>query len=201
MKTKLLNCCCELFGVHQRDLLGPARFDFLTTARFAMYKALHMRGWSHARVGRFMDRDRTTVAYGVVRATEAMARSEEYSQKVQQIADLVDVDYGWQPSPQDVFNFVCSAAGETPVIVRRTANFVPSSYALVCIAAKVSLDADMPVSTVARTLRRAASTARKMADEFEGRFRDDDDVQDLFERTRAQFPKKGVAMARCIGQG
>lgn len=187
MKTKIVNRCCELFDVHPRDLLGDARFNFLTTPRFAMYKALSMRGWSNARIGRFMGRDPKTVGYGLIRATDIMSRSPEYTDKINAIAQMVDDTYGWVPSPDDVFTFVCTVAGEQPIIVRRTSDFLPFSRALVSLTAKVCLDAGMPVSKVAGTLGRAAATVRTLASRFNP---SNEMIVDLYPRTVAEFPKK-----------
>lgn len=88
MKHELIAKCSEMFGVHPRDLLGPARFGFLIPARFALYKAMRIRGWSFAHIGRAMNRDHTTVIHGVARAEYIMARDEQYRDKVQELVEF-----------------------------------------------------------------------------------------------------------------
>lgn len=88
MKRELVAKCSEMFDVHPRDLLGPARFGFLIPARFALYKAMRIRGWSFAQIGRFMNRDHSTVIHGVARAEYIMARDEQYREKVQELVEF-----------------------------------------------------------------------------------------------------------------
>lgn len=85
MKKEIIAYCCEIFCVHPRDLLGPARFGFLLPARFALYKALTARGWSHNRTGAKLNRDRTTITHGVRRAEYLMERDPQFARKVQRL--------------------------------------------------------------------------------------------------------------------
>lgn len=112
MKKEIINKCAELFDVHPRDLVSDARFGFLMPARFALYKALHLRGWAYARIGRWLGgRDHTTIIHGVNRATYMMERDPDYEQKVIQLAtmsllppplpdDLVDKYMAKPPEPE-----------------------------------------------------------------------------------------------------
>lgn len=84
----LINKCCELFCVHQRDLLGDYRFRFVARARQALYLALRRRGWSYHRIGQLLNRDHSTVMYGVQIALEIERRDPEYARKVALITDL-----------------------------------------------------------------------------------------------------------------
>lgn len=86
MKTELVVECSKMFGVHYRDIMGPSRFRFVTVPRFALYKAMRMRGWSYSQIGRFMDRDHTTVMHGVTRAEYYMERDPDYTAKVNALA-------------------------------------------------------------------------------------------------------------------
>lgn len=88
MKKEIIAECCELFKVHQRDLLGPTRYAFLLPARFALYKALTARGWSHIQTADLMNRDRSTINNGLMRAEYMMERSPKYAEKVQHLIDF-----------------------------------------------------------------------------------------------------------------
>lgn len=89
MKQEIINECAKLFGVHPRDLVGNARFGFLMPARFALYKAFHLRGWSSARIGRNIGgRDHTTVLHGLKRADYIMERDASYARRVERLAAI-----------------------------------------------------------------------------------------------------------------
>lgn len=92
MKKQLVDKCCEMFCVHPRDLLGPTRFGFLIPARFALYKALSERGWSHAKIGMTFKRDRSGVTHGVTRAEYMMERDWRYRAKVNVLINLTNTD-------------------------------------------------------------------------------------------------------------
>lgn len=86
-KQQLVDLAAEIFGVHPRDLMGKYRFGFITRPRFALYKALHLRGWSYSAIGRFMDRDHSTIIYGVERADYLMERDQMFADCVKLIAE------------------------------------------------------------------------------------------------------------------
>jgi len=89
LKTELLNCASEMFNIHPRDIIGPAKFGFLMPARFAVYKALHLRGWSYPRIAKFMGgRDHTTILHGVRRAEYMMGRDVLYADKVKTLSEM-----------------------------------------------------------------------------------------------------------------
>lgn len=80
--------CCDLTGVHPRDLASRARFAFISEARFVLYKALHLRGWSYSKIGRELGRDRTSVREGVKRADYMMGRDSVFTRRVQELATM-----------------------------------------------------------------------------------------------------------------
>lgn len=101
MKKEIIAYCCEMFEVHHRDLLGPARYGFLLPARFALYKALTERGWSYTKTADFMNRERSTIPNGLARAEYMMERQPKYAEKVQRLIDF-------QPSYMQNTNGVAS---------------------------------------------------------------------------------------------
>lgn len=195
-KEQLVAKCSELFDVHPRDLMGRYRYAFLIPAKFAMYAALRQRGWSANRIGRELDRDRKTVTHGLARAAYLMRRDPDYAEKVHQLSESIDAA-PWVPSPADVFNFVCAAAGEHPNLVRKTLSLMDSSNMIGCIAARVALDAGMDVAPLSKTLGQAHQPTRDMAEKFDWRWADHDAAADLYDRALAQFPKKAVAIEDC----
>lgn len=95
--------CCELTGVHPRDLAGRYRFAFISEARFALYKALHLRGWSYSKIGRELDRDRTSVRNGVDRANYMMVRDKTFKGIVHTLATMpLNPTPEKEPSHEDV---------------------------------------------------------------------------------------------------
>jgi len=90
MKGEIIKLCATLFGVPVKDLVSPKRSKPIVEARFALYAALRMRGWSYTRIGRFLGRDHATVMYGVQRAEYIMERHPLYEKKVEKISM-------WQP--------------------------------------------------------------------------------------------------------
>lgn len=101
MKTEFILKASEMFDVHPRDLVGDPRFGFLIPARFAVYKALKLRGWSYAAIGRLMNRDHSTVIHGVTRADYMMERDSCYAAKVQELSDYKPVVVNYvEPEPE-----------------------------------------------------------------------------------------------------
>lgn len=86
MKRELVMRASELFCIHPRDLVSDHRFGFLMPARFALYKALRLRGWSFLRIGALMGKDHSTIIHGVKRADYMMERDALYAEKVNELA-------------------------------------------------------------------------------------------------------------------
>lgn len=84
----LINETCELFKVHQRDLLGNYRFKFLMKPRFALAKALRLRGWSYPQIAKALGYHHTTGIYHVREADFWMTRDPVFAEKVQHLASL-----------------------------------------------------------------------------------------------------------------
>lgn len=75
--------CCEIFQIHQRDLLGDYRYGFLMPGRFALCKALQLYGLSLRHIGRIMGRDHGTVRHAIKRAEYDMERDSNYKEKIE----------------------------------------------------------------------------------------------------------------------
>lgn len=94
MRRAIVRQCAQMFDVPAQDILSHSRRGHLTLPRFAVYKALRMRGRSWSEIGRIMYRDRKTIAYGIRRAEWHMARDANYAAKVITLA-LTMPFYPW----------------------------------------------------------------------------------------------------------
>lgn len=76
----------EVFGVSERDILGPDRTAHFVRARQACFLVAHETvGLSMPVIGRLMNRDHTTVSFGVRRA-QALAKADpDYAEEVQRL--------------------------------------------------------------------------------------------------------------------
>lgn len=97
LTSDLINTAADMFNVHPRDLVGPYRFKFLMLPRFALYKALRLRGWTYPRIGRALSRDHSTIIYGAERADYYAERDAEYADKIRQLVELK-----YEIEPEDV---------------------------------------------------------------------------------------------------
>lgn len=82
VRSELIRTCATMFNVPPRDLISDSRLAVFIPARFALYKALRLRGMSFAQIGRMLKRDHKTVRYGIDRATYMMQRDSDYAAKV-----------------------------------------------------------------------------------------------------------------------
>ena len=98
LNSELVNAAAEMFHIHPRDLIGPYRFKFLMSGRFALAKALRMRGWTLSEIGRLMNRDHTSIMYQVKEAEYWMSRDQAYADKVKALAELkIEREWVWAP--------------------------------------------------------------------------------------------------------
>lgn len=77
-----------LFAVHPRDIGGKAKFNFILPARFAIWHALRETGSTYAQIGRWFERDHSTIINGVRRAKEIMEHDHDYRAKVRTLTIL-----------------------------------------------------------------------------------------------------------------
>lgn len=88
LKSDFIVAAADMFCIHPRDLVSHYKFDFLMMPRFAVYKALRLRGWSYPQIGKALGRDHSTIIYGVRRADWQMERDPEYADKVKALAEM-----------------------------------------------------------------------------------------------------------------
>ena len=75
----------KMFNIHPRDLIGHYRYGFLMLPRFALTKALRMRGISTPRIGKIVNRDHTTVLYQLKQIEYYLERHPAYKRKVEEL--------------------------------------------------------------------------------------------------------------------
>jgi chromosomal replication initiation ATPase DnaA len=90
MKTEIILTCARMFEVPTSRLKGYARAEGAREARFALYRALHLRGHTYSAIGIMLDRDHSTVLHGVREADKLIAQCPDYAAKVAELA-------AWQP--------------------------------------------------------------------------------------------------------
>lgn len=88
MRRRIMKAAADLFDMSVAELDSPARFSYIMPARFAVYKALHLRGWTYSRIGRLLGKDHSTIMYGVSRADYMIERDEEYAAQVLHLASM-----------------------------------------------------------------------------------------------------------------
>jgi len=86
--AEVIDEASRLFHVHKRDITGPYRYNFLMPVRFALFRAFRERGLSYPHIGRIMNRDHSTVMYGVERAGYMMERDADYADKVNRLIEF-----------------------------------------------------------------------------------------------------------------
>lgn len=71
----IVEAVCEITGVHRRELLSVFRDHVLIEARHCVCViARHEAGRSYPEIGRFLDRDHTTILYAVRTWSSKVAR-------------------------------------------------------------------------------------------------------------------------------
>ncbi len=198
IRTDIIAKAAAAFDVHPRDLARDFRYTFLTRARFAMYLALHQRGWGDAKIGRAVGRDRKSVTHGVARAKYMVEHDPDFAAKVAELTDtLVASNALWVATTGDIFDFVCRAASKDPSLVLRLRAFDPFSKMLTALAMRVATDAGISNRKVGAFFGIDGSTARRAAMKFEETWGAYDAAMDILTRARAEFSRQGVAIADC----
>lgn len=85
-----------MFKISQRDIASKDRFHFIMPARFAVWKALKDTGCSYSQIGRWFERDHSTIISGVRRASEMAEHDMDYRAKVRTLTVLRG-EKQWQP--------------------------------------------------------------------------------------------------------
>ena len=81
--------CADLFYINKNLIVSKSRLRTAVRARQALAMALSIRGHSTSAIGRWLDRDHTTIMYNLEMAKEMMARDSMFGQKVFTLAQMV----------------------------------------------------------------------------------------------------------------
>lgn len=83
MRKEIIKECAYLFCLDVEELVGRSHMRHICKARFALYKALHLRGGSYSAIGRAIGgRDHTTIMHGIARADYMMEKDPHYARRV-----------------------------------------------------------------------------------------------------------------------
>lgn len=88
VKSDFFRFVSDMFLITPERLIGHDRTVRHTRARFAMYKALRMRGVTYAQIGRWCNRDHKTVMHGINRAEYYMERDERFRTRVERLVEF-----------------------------------------------------------------------------------------------------------------
>ena len=75
-KSEILNEVAERHDLAPEAIRGPRRFKRFVIARQEAFAVMHAAGWSYPNIGRFFQRDHTSVLHGVRRHIARWASRE-----------------------------------------------------------------------------------------------------------------------------
>lgn len=83
--SSLVKAVCHMFAVNKEDLLGKRRMAYIVTPRHILYY-LGYKNTSHSlpSLGRFLDRDHTSLIHGRNKTKERIEQSKSFALKVEQ---------------------------------------------------------------------------------------------------------------------
>lgn len=76
------------FYVNPNLVVGPTKPRMIQPCRYAIYMAFHLRGNSMMQIGRWMNKDHSSVHYGLKKAKKWMEEDVEYANKVRRLAQF-----------------------------------------------------------------------------------------------------------------
>lgn len=85
LASDLMRLIVSKFGVSVPELLSTRRAYPIMRARLAAYKVFHERGTSMSQIGRRLNRDHTTVSYGIGAANRLIEEDAEFRQTVAEL--------------------------------------------------------------------------------------------------------------------
>lgn len=87
--SDIIEECANLFHVNKSLIVSKKRFRTAVRARQALAMALSIRGHSTSAIGRWLDRDHTTIMHSLDVAKHLMERDSIFGQKVFALAQMV----------------------------------------------------------------------------------------------------------------
>lgn len=77
-----------MFRVHRRDILGDYRFAYIQPCRRAIMIAMRERGASFPQIGRWMNRDHSSVIHAIRNGRWLMEKDRDYAAKVNRLINF-----------------------------------------------------------------------------------------------------------------
>lgn len=87
--SDLINKCADLFYINRDMITSKSKLRTAVRARQALAMALSIRGHSTAAIGRWLDRDHTTIMHNLEVAKGIMAHDSLFGEKVFVLAQMV----------------------------------------------------------------------------------------------------------------
>lgn len=87
--SEIINKCADLFYINRDMITSKSRMRTAVRARQALAMALSIRGHSTSAIGRWLDRDHTTVMHNLDMAKNIMSRDSLFGEKVFILAQMV----------------------------------------------------------------------------------------------------------------
>ena len=82
----------ETFGICPKEIMSPKRTRDAVMARYAIKKAMSLRGHSTVKIGRIMGRDHSTVVHALQRADKWAADDPFYKERIDYLTSLSGYD-------------------------------------------------------------------------------------------------------------
>lgn len=86
--SDIINKCADLFYTNRELIMSKSKMATAVRARQALAMALSIRGHSTAAIGRWLDRDHTTIMHSLEVAKKIMASDSMFGQKVFALAQM-----------------------------------------------------------------------------------------------------------------
>lgn len=87
--SEIINKCADLFYINRDLITSKSRMRTAVKARQALAMALSIRGHSTAAIGRWLDRDHTTIMHNLEVAKKIMSHDSLFGEKVFILAQMV----------------------------------------------------------------------------------------------------------------
>lgn len=86
LMRRVIDAAAQNSGIRAADILGPCREREIAHLRFAVWLALHTRGFGYAPIARRFGRDHSSIMHGVKRAREIAAGNPAYAAFIDALA-------------------------------------------------------------------------------------------------------------------
>lgn len=165
------------------DIVDRGNKKSFSPARYALYKALHMRGMSYSRVRKVVGRDcHSTIIYGIAKAEAVMESDPDYAYKVRYIALMRDSES--PATTDDVVDYVFSLLD----VPREDSNAVsPDARRARYVAVRALKELGCGPSATYGALRISINGYTEALQKFDDVYGEDELAQNVLDATIASF--------------